>query len=293
MDGMNANEEAIENHLLFYKSLMRSNTDMEKINHYLEILHDHDESRIKLENPVDEGIRTALRLVRDSGMDPWAIDIHEFVKLYTNRINKSKFDIIVAGKLLVLAWDVVRLQSEETKLNSEKATQPECDFGFDFEPELFQDEKTLLYVPDFEGGESIGREPTRPPTILEILDVFDEIGEDIAQAEERERIAIELRKQRTAAKKFHHKMDAELDESDIARVWERIQKIGAGEFSIKDLYTTSAKNNITVFLSVLHLVFRGYLDVTQDDLLKGDIKLSIVMDNVNTKIEQKQEIEVV
>lgn len=293
MDGISNNQEEIENHLLFYKSLMRSNTDMERINHYLELLHDTDDSKIKLENPVDEGIRTALRLVRDSGMDPWAIDIHQFVKMYSARM-KSKFDIIVAGKLLVLAWDVVRLQSEATKNNSEMATRPECEFGFDFEPELFEPEKEMLAIPDFMGGESVGRAATRPATTLEVLDIFEEIGEDMARAEEQERIALELRAKRKEAKKFHHKMNSELDENDIGKVWERIQKIGVGEFSIKDLYTDSSRNNITVFLSVLHLVFRGYLDVSQDDLLNGEIKLSIIVDHSVAKVEeQTQEIEVV
>lgn len=294
MDGEINGQEAIENHLLFYKSLMTSNTDMERVSHYLELLKEQDDSKIKLDDPVDEGIRTVFRLVKDTDMDPWSIDIHEFVRLYSKKMNHNKFDIIVTGKLLVLAWDVVRLQSEATKAESELATRPLCDFGFDFSDELFESEREDLYIPDIVTGQSCGREATRPATMLEILDVFDEIGEDFRRAEEQELIDIELRKKRREErKKFNHRMDAELDEGDIDRIWNRIQKIGVGEFSIKELYTTSAKENITVFLSVLHLVYRGYLEVEQEDLLKGDIKLSIIVDSANTGIEQSQEIEVI
>lgn len=288
------NQEAIENHLNFYKSLMRSDMDMNRINHYLELLQDHEDSNIKLDDPVDEGIRTVFRLVRDSGMDPWAIDIREFIKMYSKRVKSNKFNIIVAGKLLVLAWDVVRLQSEATMAESERASQPECTFGFDFEDELFFPPPEPLPLPDFDIEQSLGREPSRPATVYEILEVFDEIGEDMRRAEEQAIIDLQLREKRKAEKKFNHKMGSELDEKDIAKVWERIQNIGAGEFAITELYTNKAKDNITTFLSVLHLVFRGYLDVRQDDLLHGQIMVSMIVESDVAKIDaQSPELEVI
>lgn len=286
-------EGAIESQLLFYKSLMRDNVDIEKINHYLEILRASGDS-IKLDDPVDDGIRTAFKLVQSSGMDPWAIDVREFVKLYKTKVKANKFDIIVAGKLLVLAWDVVRLQSVATKEESDR-NRFDCDFGFDYDLEEFVNQtKPELYIPEIEVGESVPRESTRPATILEILDIFDDVGTMMEEYEESEELRLELKKRKKEAK-LEYKMGSEINENDVDKVWERIQKIGIGEFSIRELYTDNIRDNVVTFLAVLHLVYRGELDIRQDDFLNDDIKLSIIVGEADGKTVSavNQEIEVV
>ena len=110
----------LEQHLLFHKALIDDNVASEKIDRYLNILNEAPDCE-RMQDPVDESIRTVFRLVLEQDFDPWSIDLREFVRTYTAKVNShNKFDIIVAGKLILMAWKVLRMQTDATKMESDR-----------------------------------------------------------------------------------------------------------------------------------------------------------------------------
>ncbi len=276
----------MEQHLLFHKAMISDSVSAEKIDRYLEVLGE-EKGHERLQDDTDESIRTVFRLVLEGDFDPWAIDLKEFVKLYSRKVSVSKFDIIVAGKLILMAWKVLKLQSDETKKESERGDEIfdygevgdwEFDMGYDTE---------MLSVPNVQLKGLYTRTPTRPVSMIELLDAFDEARKQIEVAEARE---ITRQKLKAAEpKKFDNKAHREIDDSDVKTVWERIKKIGTGAFPLTDLYTADMDNNITVFWSALQLVRDGKLAIWQDELPYGEIMIDIKVDWSSGKLEDTEE----
>ena len=167
MDGethIAVNAEALDQHLLFHKALIDDADDAEKIDRYRALLADSTEGERMLD-PVDESIRAAFSLVLEHDMDPWAINLEEFVKVYGKRVQNSEFDMIVAGKLMLMAWRILRMQSDAAVISSEEPQEIEgFDEGFDgFE---FEDEGEQLYIPQVRFDPVIYRNAVRPVTVM-------------------------------------------------------------------------------------------------------------------------------
>ncbi len=277
----------MEQHLLFHKSMISDSVSSEKIDRYLKVLGEEKDHE-RLQDDTDESIRTVFRLVLEGDFDPWAIDLREFVRLYTKKVTMSKFDIIVAGKLMLMAWKVLKLQSDETKRESDR--NYEMEEVFDFEDSWdFGDTEDVesLSVPNIQLKGLYTRTPTRPVSMVELLDAFDEARRQIEVSEERERTRQRLKAMEP--KTFDNKAHREIDESDVKLVWDRIQKIGTGAFQLSDLYTSDMDNNITVFWSALQLVRDGKLAIWQDELPYGDIMIEIKVDWSSGKLEDAEE----
>ena len=274
----------LEQHLLYHKALIDDSVSADKIDRYLHILEEEKDHE-RLQDDTDESIRTVFRLVLDEGFDPWAIDLKEFVKLYTKKVSMSKFDIMVAGRLMLMAWKVLRMQSDATKQESDRNMMDEYDFGFDFDPDFFAEEEPLD-VPDIQLRGLYSRSPVRAVTMMELLDAFDEAQEEIRVAEAREATRLRLKAMQP---KFDNKAHKEIDESDVKRIWERIKNIGTGAFAISELYTDDMDNNIAVFWSALQLVRDGKLTIWEDELPYGEIMIDIVVDWTSAKLEDSEE----
>ena len=278
MDGTTRMED-LEQHLLFHKALSDSEDDFKRIGGYMDILS-RTESGERLQDPVDESIRSVFSLVLENGIDPWEIDLSEFVRMYTRKVAENRFDMIVAGKLMLMAWKILRLQSDSTRNRSEPPVVeevPEIDDSFFYEEDP-------LVVPEVSFVGAYQREPVRPVTMYELIDAFEDARKEIEVQKERERVRAEL-KAREPVKRFENKAHDEDDERDVESVWNRIQKLGTGQICIDDLYTDDLKANLTVFVSILHLVRDGRLDVWQDLLPEGDIYIEIKTDWMTGTVE--------
>jgi segregation and condensation protein A len=140
VDG-NTQYEEMEQHLLFHKALTEGAENAERISGYMNILSKADGGE-KLGDPVDESIRSVFSLVIENGIDPWDIDLSEFVRLYSAKVAENRFDMIVAGKLMLMAWKVLRMQSEATRGRYEEPAEPVLEIPEDF----FYDEEGM-FVP--------------------------------------------------------------------------------------------------------------------------------------------------
>lgn len=280
MDGYVSMEE-LKQHLLFHKAMTEDPDSYSRIGGYMDILANANDGE-RLQDPVDESIRSVFSLVLENGIDPWEIDLSEFVKMYNRKVANNSFDMIVAGKLLLMAYRILRLQSDSTRVFSEPPEEPEYVEEF-IDDSFFEDDERPIYVPEVAFREAYHKEPTRPVTMYELIEAFDDARKEIDIQMERERVRAELKAKEP--KKFENKAHDEDDERAVELVWQRILKLGAGQIPITDLYVNDIRANITTFVSILHLVRDGRLDVRQESLPYGEILVEIRADGVNGAVE--------
>ena len=210
------------------------------------------------------------------------------MRQYSRKVAENRFDMIVAGKLILMAWKVLRLQSEATYSKSDEP--PEEDF-FDF---TFEDEDPLMIVPEVSFREAYARETMRPVTMYELLDAFEEARVEMEIHRERERVRQELEEK--IPKKFDNKAHEEDDKRDVEFVWERIVRLGTGPIEIDELYTKDIMENLRTFVAILHLVREGKLEIFQGSLPRGNIVIEMKVPGIPTTIgsgEDQEEIEAV
>ena len=285
-DGM----EGMEQHLLFHKALIDDSVGSEKIDRYISVLKESGPGET-MSDPVDESIRSAFSLVLEHEMDPWCIDIVEFARMYSVKKVKNAVDIMVAGKLIHMAWKILRMQSDVTLEEGERFDpfgDDGWDMGFDMDM-MFEPEK--LYVPDVEFREAVRRTSVRPVTMFELLDAFEDAREEMELHLIREQARLELKDKEP--RKFENKAHDEDDERDVDRVWSIIENLGTGPLPIRDLYVNDIRANITTFVSVLHLVAKGKLAIWQDNMPYGEIFVEIKMDWMSGVVEDSSAEELV
>lgn len=275
----NAQKEEMEQHLLFHKALAEDTGSFERIGGYMRILQTA-ESGERLNDPVDESIRSVFSLVLENGIDPWEIDLGEFVKMYARKVSANSFDMIVAGKLLLMAWKILRLQSEAT---CNRGTVVESADDFSDSDFAFEDEDVRLTVPEVSFQRAFQRDTVRPVTMYELIDAFEDAREEMEIQQERERVRAELKAKEP--KKFDNKAHDEDDEKDVEAVWKTIQKLGAGPIPMVDLYTRILLEDLRTFVSVLHLVRDGRLDVWQESLPYGEVFVEIKIPGMSERTD--------
>ena len=126
---------------------------------------------------------------------------------------------------------------------------------------------------------------------MELLEAFEEAREEMEISAERERIRLELKAKEP--RKFDNKAHDEDDEKDIELVWERIQKLGTGTISLTDMYSADVNENITTFVSILHLVRNGKVAIWQDELPRGEIFIEMKLDWMTGTVEDVDAVEAV
>ena len=111
------NLDVIE-HLMFHKSIVDEGDRAKRIDRYMGMLSEDEDELIHDE--VDASIKAAFDLVLQHDMDPWSIDLLSFTRMYSEKARNDEIDFIVAGKLVYMAWSILRLQSEGVLSNHER-----------------------------------------------------------------------------------------------------------------------------------------------------------------------------
>ncbi|MCA1814215.1 MAG: hypothetical protein LC624_09740, partial [Halobacteriales archaeon] len=129
-------EQRILQHLLFHKSLLSEDGDGARINNYLAMVKASKEgAHLVMVNPFDKAIAIAFQLVMEKHLDPWRLDLVQFTEMYLKHVRKGgEVDLITAGRLIFMAWTVLKLQSDEALLHAEQSRnlpQPEPEVSWD------------------------------------------------------------------------------------------------------------------------------------------------------------------
>jgi len=137
--------------------------------------------------------------------------------------------------------------------------------------------RRVLMLPDeIELDEVERHRGSRPVTLLELLDAFQEAQQEEERNALRERIREANRAKLDAA--FDTKAHNDDLEKDVENVWQRISRCGSGPVDISDIWNGGRDDLVTVFMSILFLARSGRISVWQDDSPYGSIKLEVKLD---------------
>jgi segregation and condensation protein A len=271
------------NHLMFHKSIIEDDaapTREGRIEHYLKIVEEMQRGTLSAsDNPFERSVATVFELVVNQQMNPWDINLIEFSKMYLARVRKaSELNLIIAGKIVYMAWEILTLQSEQVLQRVDRPEQVEMMFD-GWNPDnldIFVDPfelgtgEMMLHTEEMPIDEKVRRKADRPVTLIDLLDAFEEAKKE---SDIRQELSKFMQKYRRP--EFDDKAHKENLEEDIAIVWERIQKCGQGSVSITDLYATGKEDRVKVFISILFLARMGKIQIWQEKLPYGEIFLEL------------------
>lgn len=282
-------DNEVINHLLFHKALIDENNDMSRINQYLEMAKAaYSGESASIENPFDRSVYLAFDLVLNQHMNPWDIDLVGFSTLYLKRAKKEKLDLLTAGKIIYMAWKVLRMQSDHLVVNME-TKEPEIDQGFGWEdipqvPWLANDDEysytnLLMKMPQSPLEEPLRRDSTRKVTLIELLSAFD----DARKESEQYQLLDQLRKEERIElrEKAHKKMKGSAHEDhieeDVASVWEKICQFPGDTMNFSEICPVdSTEERIKTFVSILFLAYEKKIIVHQKKFPYGEIFIKTI-----------------
>ncbi|MBT3970828.1 MAG: hypothetical protein HOE92_01275 [Euryarchaeota archaeon] len=271
-----------------------------------------DEAEHKsLKDPFDRSVALVFELVRTEGLNPWSIDLEKFIRLFSKRIRKGsgELDLPSCGRLIRLAWGVLRHQAEDLYGRALLADEEEeSDFNFLGGWEVEFDDAEFAFTNNVLTGEAdstlpnlfqerVHRDEGRPVTLGELLGALREACVESEEVRLRE----EHRKRHAAAVKnaistVGNKMHDENLEKDLRLCWISFRDAlqADGKSSKAPLPLSAVKDAIrlqmiteygsepedideqawvTTLLSSLHLTHLGVIDLWQEDAPDGPIHI--------------------
>ena len=269
-------------HIMFHKSLVDEEGEAAKYEHYMELVKNIDSNVLEYASAFDRGLVRVMKLVIGGQMDPWKIDLLEFSKMYLRQLKSTEeIDLYTAGKITLMAWSVLRMQSEDA-LQAAELKKAEEDYPFyGWDVESFQSfEPEPAWSP--EGDDAPVPIPDSPPlrpkmrhsqqrtvTLIELAEAF---GEAYMEAELNATVK-KLNRRPREKRTFKNPTHKEDQEADMKFTLDRIKRFEAGPISLTDLYEPEGGKDelITLFSSLLFLAKEGTVHVWQKDLPYGEI----------------------
>lgn len=277
--------QEVMSHLLFHKALIDEEDSGDRLSSYIDLVRDLQEgAHVAMENPFDKSIAITLELVLTEHLNPWDVNLVEFSRFYLKRVKKeSDIDFITAGRIMLMAWSVLRLQTEEVLTAIEKANVQEAeDFADWFEgaPDwVSYEEPDYVYTrevlkqdrPVIE--ERVQRKTARPVTLLELVDAFEEARREaeLRKDIESKRAAARERIKRERDVKVTKMMHKESLEQDIVETWERILTHNGSTIELEDLHKDGVEDYLTIFVAALFLALHGRIKLWQKQFPYGSI----------------------
>ena len=278
-----AETQIVLDHLMFHKAIIEDDTPVERdgrLEKYIGMVNNIGQGTlVPSEDPFEKSIALVFELVVQQKLNPWDINLIEFSKMYLSRVKKaSELNLIVAGKLVYMAWEILKMQSEQVLQRVDRPDVVETMFegwnpeGFDqfVDPFELGTGEVLLHTEELPIDEKIRRKSDRPVTLIDLLDAFEEAKKE---SDIRQELSKFMQKYRRP--EFDDKAHKESLEDDIALVWERVQKFGNGAIALSDLYNGSKEDRVTVFVTALFLARLGKVSIWQKKIPFGEIFLEV------------------
>lgn len=283
-----APEADVINHLLFHKSLIGEGQEPQRLNAYIEMVKASKEgAHLVMVNPFDRAIAIAFQLVIEKHLDPWKLDLVQFTDMYLERVRKGEeVDLITAGRLIFLAWTVLKLQSDEALVRAEASRaqpepepEPQLDWGDIAADSWLTDEgsfaftNAVLQSRQAPIDEKIRHRGDRKVTLYELVEAFEEARSEaesrlILDAKRREAKQLWATQRKSNVQGAAHKEDLE---AEIAEVWGRITKLNGHPIPLRDLHVRDREDLVKCLVSVLFLAREQRINIWQENFPYGPI----------------------
>ena len=225
-------------------------------------------------DPFEKSVVATFELVLEKQLDPWEIDLVEFTKLFLDKVRKDGVvNFVTAGKLVFLAWSILKLQSDKVLLAAQPPEPEAPGDGWDLDlyrdPEDVDYNHLILDNAKMPLSEAIRREGRRAVTLMELMDAFDE-------ARREAEIQMQLNALREQAIKrfapnFHQKVHGEDLTEDIGLTWGRLTQFNGDPIPLRSLVAGSVWDEVTVFMALLFLAQLQKVKLWQKEFPHGEI----------------------
>lgn len=289
--------DKIIDHLKFYKAIISEGYEGEKLDYYMDIVNKMKYgAHLSLQNEFDRAIALIFELVIQHHMNPWDVNLLKFSKLYTEKIKDDEdIDFIAAGKLMYMAWSVLKLQSDEVIANNSSKIEDDVkgtdiDVWQPYDADWLMDDESFAYTSSVIHStsppitESIRRKSvSRPVTLYELIEAFEEARHEVEvqmilrrkRSEERKRLGL------TKLKRVNGMMHKENIMEDMMETWKRI-KDAEGKIPLsKIILPNSLEDRITTFISVLFLAFKNKINIYQENFPYGEIYIEKIAEEIH------------
>tara|TARA_A100001037_G_scaffold217515_1_gene195340 strand:- start:5119 stop:6123 length:1005 start_codon:yes stop_codon:yes gene_type:complete len=258
-------------------------------------------------DPFDRSVALVFQMFQSTDLDPWDVDLSSFLEMFSSRIEKSEnIDLPTCGRLIRMAWAILRNQASSLIEKQERALDFEEDDTWDFEggwETEFDDEDYNFSVGVLSGAADdvlpsifegrVHREEGRPVTLGELLMGLQEAGRLAEEQRTRERIAQERREAlSTARERFSGSLHVEDLEGDLERTWNALRSRSESQKEAVSLNEVSehlmglavdsgvgpdearSEAQVTALVSALFLTNRGYTEISQEPGRNGKVSIA-------------------
>jgi segregation and condensation protein A len=278
------NADELINHLLFHKALISEVDSGERIERYLELVrHLETGMHIAVNDEFERSISLALELVMEQHFDPWDIDLVKFSKMYLKKLRKEKkVDLVTAGKIILMAWSILKLQSDDVLSRADIPEEEQYYFeGWNIEPgDMYEGYDTLDFTQTIIEDETppiqekIWHKNTRAVTLMELVDAFNEAKVDVERQKALSEQRRLLREQMKITEDFDEKVHKEDLEEDIYVTWQRICVNESDKMLLEDIIDGSRDDLISRFVAILHLAIESRIRIHQRRFPYGEIVIT-------------------
>ena len=281
--------EEVMNHLMFHKALLGEEEHYERINKYIEIVTSLDRCvHLSCVNIYDKSLAITFELVIEEKLNPWDVDLVKFSKLYLKRAKTEGLDLITAGRIILMAWTILKLQSKNLLEKAERPfEEPQDLYMDDFEYGSEQDldfTQSVIYGAESPIKEMVWRKGKRPVTLIELVDAFEEARRasefQAAMAKKRE----ELSKRMAVENQGHleRQVHKDLLEEDMRLIWDRISHFNGHPISFMDIWDGTKLDWIVTLRSLLFLANGRWIKVWQNKFPFGEIYIKNIYDPLSS-----------
>lgn len=232
-------KEEILNGIIVQGSLL--DTD---ISQYVAILEENGRGK-RFTDPMESMLASVFDICLEGDIDPWAIDLKWFTKIFSTLIDRDFRDFFVAGYLINSAWRILSIKSDRsiTRWTSEPE-MPDEENAEDLE---FQ----AIDLDPLEVREPVVRSVKRKVFLVELLDAMKE-SFDLEKRRHVRGSMIQFRDDYNIEKLFDN-LHPEEPEKEAGKLLEMIRDFGADLVKLDDLtaYTDSTFQALFVYCMFL------------------------------------------
>jgi segregation and condensation protein A len=277
----------VVNHLLWHKALSEEPEEADRLDEYLRLVaHSERGEHHTIQDPFHRAVALAFELVLQEHLDPWRIDLAQFSTIYLKRAREEDIDLVLSGRIILMAWTVLKLQSDAmVELADRLANPPQpepvaefLDWGdigdWNYDDEDLEYTRRVTHSPQAPLDEKVRRQgDSRKVTLMELVDAFEEVRRE---AEERQRMKSERERTRALLRQqaddsVTGMMHAEDPEAEQKSLWERILSLNGNAIPLRELHEPQIDSFVTTFNSVLFLASDRKVRLWQEDFPYGSI----------------------
>ena len=267
-------------HLLWHKAMVGDEDDGRRITDYIEMVTSSaDGEHVAIKDGFHRDLAIAFELVIREHLDPWDIDLSKFATTYLAEAGKRGVDLVTSGRILLLAWTVLKLQSQEAADRAVIRSEPEPAPGWEDIPDFQWSEdqvdynSRLLSLPQAPIDEKIRHKGDRRVTLMELLSAFEEVHAE-SQARlllNEQKLAARLSLKRRMRGRVGSMMHREDLEAEVAETWTRILEFPTTPVPLSGLHESTKTDLVQTFNSLLFLAKAQRITVTQEDFPYGEV----------------------